>query len=592
MFYRCHRIILICSILAISLRVAADSGQLAFNINRTVDAFGRIGSFDVAGDYDKQFISYRQDGRIDCISNNMASAVYRYSPDGRRCGYELKFGNGSVFVQYIMRDRYRPELISAVTNYVNGNIGSSFAYSFDAKGHPVRRNEDVFSYDAVGALCAEMVNGCTGTHAYDQAGNLVRDIWGSETNRYVLGQMNRYVSRIKNGSAVPLGYTANGELRSFPPWTMDYDSQSRLQVVFSNGVPVQAHGYDTFGRRVRIEEPQNTRFFVYDGWCPVVEVIKGVNGITSRIEYYWGIDISGGLQGAGGIGGLLFLRYNGAIFVPSYDAYGNIIEYRDSNGTLVAEYSYDAFGRTIRQSGVMSDVFRHRYSTRVFDVLTGFYYYGYRYYVPELRRWLTPDPIGERGGVNLFLFCSNRPTCVTDELGLAPSVNWGTRTSETGLFSEALADFLDGGDSRVYHYTYPDSATERLLSHPTVAAIWSEFKSIKYNKSAGDYTLNRNTQFTGHFKDFMGDIATVFGASVQDGKFDFGVRVLGSFSVTATISVYNSRCKKRLEMSIRNVFTVESMFRNPITRNPTITYPFLKPVTTHFQYDITDRINK
>ena len=240
----------------------------------------------------------------------------------------------------------------------------------------------------------------------------------------------------------------------------------------------------------------------------------------------------------------------------------------------------------------MAGVFRHRYATRMFDAMTGLYYYGYRYYAPEFRRWLTPDPIGERGGFNLFLFCSNRPTCVTDELGLAPSINWGVTDSKTGLFSEALADFFDGGDSRVYYYTYPDSATQKLLSHPTVAAIWSEFKSIRYNKSAGDYTLNRNTQFTARFKDFVGDVATVLGASVQDGKFDFGVRVLGSFTVSATISVWNSRCEKRLNMTISNAFTVESMLRNPLTRNPTITYPFLKPVTTHFRYDVMERLSK
>lgn len=577
-------------LLASSARAA--NGRLTFNINRTLDAFGRIDSFDLTGEYAKQFISYRQDGRIGSVSNSIASVQYRYSSDGRRCGYELKLSNGGKFTQSIARDSYRPKLLSAITNYVNGVVGNSFTYSFNALGRPTRRNSDTFSYDAKGALCAESVDGNKCMHEFDLAGNLLTDIWNSVTNRYTLNQMNRLVSRNSNGIESKFVYTANGELESFSPWTMGYDTKSQLQIACSNGIPVQACGYDSSGRRVRVEEPENTRFFVYDGWCPVLELIISANGTTNRIEYYWGCDISGGLQGVAGIGGLLFLRYNDEVFVPLYDAYGNITEYRSANGELVAQYCYDAFGRTIRKSGRMAEVFRHRYATRVFDAITGLYYYGYRYYAPELRRWLTPDPIGEKGGANLFLFCSNRPTCVMDELGLAPSVNWGVTDSKTGLFSEALTDFMNGGDSKVYYYTYPDPATQRLLSHPTIAKILSEFKSIRYNKSAGDYTLNRDTHFTGHFKDFVGDVATVFGASVQDGKFDFGVRVLGSFSVTATISVWNSRCKKRLNMSISNTFTVESMLRNPITRNPTITYPFLKPVTTHFRYDITERLNK
>ncbi len=35
------------------------------------------------------------------------------------------------------------------------------------------------------------------------------------------------------------------------------------------------------------------------------------------------------------------------------------------------------------------------------------YYYGYRYYSPELGRWVNRDPIGERGRLHLYLFCRN-----------------------------------------------------------------------------------------------------------------------------------------------------------------------------------------
>ena len=70
-------------------------------------------------------------------------------------------------------------------------------------------------------------------------------------------------------------------------------------------------------------------------------------------------------------------------------------------------YTYDAFGRTISQSGPLADVFRHRFSTKYFDLETGLYYYGYRFYLPVLRCWLTRDPIEERGGLNLYCMCEN-----------------------------------------------------------------------------------------------------------------------------------------------------------------------------------------
>ena len=143
-----------------------------------------------------------------------------------------------------------------------------------------------------------------------------------------------------------------------------------------------------------------------------------VHGVeTNVIEYVWGKDISGSFQGAGGVGGLLYEKRNGAIYIPFQDAFGNIMGYWDTNGVIVAEYTYDAFGRTISQCGPMADVFRHRFSTKYYDSETGFYYYGYRYYFPELRRWLSRDPLEEEGSVNLTSFLDNNPVANIDPLG-------------------------------------------------------------------------------------------------------------------------------------------------------------------------------
>ena len=46
-------------------------------------------------------------------------------------------------------------------------------------------------------------------------------------------------------------------------------------------------------------------------------------------------------------------------------------------------------------------------------------YYGYRYYDPVTGRWPSRDPIGERGGVNLYGFLENRETAWIDYLGMA-----------------------------------------------------------------------------------------------------------------------------------------------------------------------------
>ena len=121
----------------------------------------------------------------------------------------------------------------------------------------------------------------------------------------------------------------------------------------------------------------------------------------------WGKDLSDSMQGAGGVGGLLAVSMGGQYYFPCHDANGNITAYVDESGSVVAEYTYDAFGATIAQSGGLADTFVHRFSTKYYDTETGLYYYCYRFYSPELHRWLNRDPIEEEGGLNLYAFCGN-----------------------------------------------------------------------------------------------------------------------------------------------------------------------------------------
>ncbi|MEW6296046.1 MAG: RHS repeat-associated core domain-containing protein, partial [Candidatus Diapherotrites archaeon] len=59
-----------------------------------------------------------------------------------------------------------------------------------------------------------------------------------------------------------------------------------------------------------------------------------------------------------------------------------------------------------------------QFSTKPYDENTGLSYYGYRFYVPALGRWLTRDPIGEEGGINLYEFVKNSPVNFIDPKGL------------------------------------------------------------------------------------------------------------------------------------------------------------------------------
>lgn len=72
----------------------------------------------------------------------------------------------------------------------------------------------------------------------------------------------------------------------------------------------------------------------------------------------------------------------------------------------------------------------YRFSSKMIHDTTGLYYYGFRWYDPNLQRWPNRDPLGERGGLNLYRFARNAPVMSIDPFGLADGEP-GTRFPET-----------------------------------------------------------------------------------------------------------------------------------------------------------------
>ena len=159
--------------------------------------------------------------------------------------------------------------------------------------------------------------------------------------------------------------------------------------------------------------------YLYDGFNCIAEY-TGSTPTLSKTRT-WGLDLSGSLQGAGGVGGLLTEKQDGNYFYPTYDGNGNISEYLNIDSLIVAHYEYDPFGNTVVSQGNDAADFEYRFSTKPLDSETGLYYYLYRYYDPLTGRWPSRDPIKESGGVNLYGFVGNDGVNIIDLLGLNPA---------------------------------------------------------------------------------------------------------------------------------------------------------------------------
>lgn len=145
------------------------------------------------------------------------------------------------------------------------------------------------------------------------------------------------------------------------------------------------------------------------------------------VSYTRGTDLSGSLEGAGGIGGFLgrsnaYQSGSGSWTNHNFyhaDGNGNITYLANSSQTVAASYRYDPFGNTTASSGSLAVANVYRFSSKEIHVNSGLYYYGYRWYAPSLQRWLNRDPVGEVDGPNLYAIVANNPISYYDALGLS-----------------------------------------------------------------------------------------------------------------------------------------------------------------------------
>jgi RHS repeat-associated protein len=225
-------------------------------------------------------------------------------------------------------------------------------------------------------------------------------------------------------------YDGNGNLTNDGLRSFAYDDENQLIQVWVNNQWLSQFAYDgKMRRRIRQEcawqggvwVRTNQVYYVYDGNLVIQERNTNNNVL---VTYTRGLDLSGSLQGAGGIGGMLARTdTNGPTYYHA-DGSGNITALIDGNGNIAARYEYDPYGRLIGRWGALADINRYRFSSKEIHPLSGLYCYGFRFYDPNLSRWLNHDPIGEAGGINLYGFVGNCPIGLIDYYGLVGF--WGT----------------------------------------------------------------------------------------------------------------------------------------------------------------------
>jgi RHS repeat-associated protein len=385
----------------------AGNSNIAYNfiydaVNRVTqitDSNGRLiqYQYDAAGKRiamtmpDSSAIAYTYDfnNLLTQITTDLGAFTYAYDANNRRTTRTLPNGTTSTY-SYDQDNR-----LTGIQTAKGTTTIDSVTYTMDNVGNRLTKTQNStgynYTYDNIYRLTqAAPSTGTQETYTYDQVGNRL--------------------------TKVP---DAPPSVNAATAYT--YDDENRLtgvQITRDNLVKALTFAYDPFGRRISKtltkDEigtdctspnvcPRMTTY-VYDGQNIIMEYDQNGN-ITAKYTHGPNIDEP------------LAIQQGTNIYYYHADGLGSITALTNASGSIVQTYIYDSFGN-MTATGSISQPFT--YTAREYDAETGMYFYRARYYDPKVGRFVTKDPIGFKGGINVFAYVLNNPVNRTDPEGLYP----------------------------------------------------------------------------------------------------------------------------------------------------------------------------
>jgi RHS repeat-associated protein len=427
----------------------------------------------VDGPWADDTVTYNYDalGRRTSLTPQNGQAVsYAYDNLNRLTGiqagtnaYSYSYTSANPLVQSLMRPNtgvtdYQYDSLNRLTEVSNKNSSAAiinrFVYGYDLN-KDVRASETITNGNPITSFQNELV-----TYDYNKVNQLLSSTTPFKTFTYDDdGNMTR-------------GYTPDGYV-----FTAAYDAEDRLKSIeyTDSGGVVQRTEYLYSGDNflAKIKKYENSVLvsdirFVRDGFLSVQER-DGSNNVAR--EYMWGLNLGGG------IGGLLNLKQGGQNYSYLYDGKGSVTALTDGNQSVIATYTYDTFGNLMTKTGTLNQPFQ--FSTKPYDEKTGLSYYGYRFYSPSLGRWITRDPLGEAGGMNLYEFNNNSAINYIDPDGL---FKFG---SQEGKFMLRLFEEV-GGEPFRFQWRFGGQ-----LHHIAESTRYGFFNGLHYANESVHYYWNR-----------------------------------------------------------------------------------------------------
>ena len=214
-------------------------------------------------------------------------------------------------------------------------------------------------------------------------------------------------------------YDGNGNPTTYTGNNLTFDIENRLVSIASLGF---AATYAPDNRRASKTAAGQTTYYVYDedgSPSPLIE--EQMNSGTATVSMGWGM-------GADGLRARYSPTTGGPNYLFEYDPQGSLVQRQTGGNTSYPALDtamYDAYGSKLGDTDVFTGGaepvrdavgFQGQFGAYT-DNETGLVLMGHRYYSPGTGRFLTRDPKGYGGGINLYGFTGNNPVNESDADG-------------------------------------------------------------------------------------------------------------------------------------------------------------------------------